>query len=54
MFRIICLIISLLLLGGCAAVADLLAREGRGFRLPTREQVAAYMQKNELPFSLET
>lgn len=37
---------------GCAAVADLLAREGRGFRIPTREQVAAYIEKNELPFSL--
>ena len=37
---------------GCAAVADLLAREGKGFRIPTREQVAAYIQKNELPFSL--
>lgn len=35
-----------------AAVADLLAREGKGFRIPTREQVVAYIQKNELPFSV--
>ena len=37
---------------GCAAVADILAREAKGFRIPTREQVVAYIQKNELPFSL--
>ena len=37
---------------GYAAIADLLAREGKGFRIPTREQVAAYIQKNELPFSV--
>jgi len=37
---------------GCAAIADLLAREGKGFRIPTRDQVAAYIEKNELPFSL--
>lgn len=37
---------------GYAAVADLLAREGKGFRIPTREQVVAYIQKNELPFSV--
>lgn len=37
---------------GAAAVADLLAREGKGFRIPTREQVLAYIQKNELPFFL--
>ena len=37
---------------GYAAVADLLAREGKGFRIPTREQVVAHIQKNELPFSV--
>ena len=37
---------------GYAAIADLLAREGKGFRIPTREQLAAYIQKNELPFSV--
>ena len=37
---------------GFAAVADILAREGKGFRIPTRDQVVAYIQKNELPFSI--
>lgn len=35
---------------GVAAVADVLARDSKGFRIPNREQVAAYIENNGLSF----
>ncbi|MBQ7365072.1 MAG: carbohydrate kinase family protein [Clostridia bacterium] len=37
---------------GISAIADRLAREGKGFRIPTPENVRAYAVKHSLPFIL--
>jgi sugar/nucleoside kinase (ribokinase family) len=37
---------------GISAIADRLAREGKGFRIPSQESVRAYSIKHNLPFTV--